>query len=57
MANFPDIDEEAIEMSRREQRLRRFKQVPIRFLLPNLITLAGSVQRHDRHPAWHRRPL
>lgn len=39
MANFPGIGEEAIDRSRREQRLRRFKQVPIRILVPNLITL------------------
>src|SRR5262249_51166895 len=37
MANFPGY--EAIDKSRREQRLRRFKQVPIRILVPNLITL------------------
>jgi CDP-diacylglycerol---serine O-phosphatidyltransferase len=39
MANFPGIGEEAIDKSRRDQRLRRFKQVPIRILVPNLITL------------------
>ena len=39
MASFPDLDEENFDRSRRAQRLRRFKQVPIRFLLPNLITL------------------
>ena len=39
MANFPGLEEEHIHKSRREQRLRRFKQVPIRILVPNLITL------------------
>jgi len=39
MANFPGVEEEAIGKSHREQRLRRFKQVPIRILVPNLITL------------------
>jgi len=39
MANFPGLEEEHIYKSRREQRLRRFKQVPIRILVPNLITL------------------
>jgi CDP-diacylglycerol--serine O-phosphatidyltransferase len=39
MAHFPGIGDDAIHMSRREQRLRRFKQVPIRILVPNLITL------------------
>jgi CDP-diacylglycerol--serine O-phosphatidyltransferase len=39
MANFPGIGDDAIDKSRREQRLRRFKQVPIRILVPNLITL------------------
>ena len=39
MASFPDLEDENIGKSRREQRLRRFKQVPIRFLVPNLITL------------------
>jgi CDP-diacylglycerol---serine O-phosphatidyltransferase len=39
MANFPGFGDEAIDKSHREQRLRRFKQVPIRILVPNLITL------------------
>ena len=39
MANFPGLEDEHIRKSRREQRLRRFKQVPIRILVPNLITL------------------
>lgn len=39
MANFPGLEDEHIHKSRREQRLRRFKQVPIRILVPNLITL------------------
>ena len=39
MANFPGLEDEHIDKSRREQRLRRFKQVPIRILVPNLITL------------------
>ena len=39
MAGFPDLEDENIGKSRREQRLRRFKQVPIRILVPNLITL------------------
>jgi CDP-diacylglycerol--serine O-phosphatidyltransferase len=39
MASFPGFEEEAIDKSHREQRLRRFKQVPVRVLVPNLITL------------------
>ncbi len=39
MTNFPGLEDEHIDRSRREQRLRRFKQVPIRILVPNLITL------------------
>lgn len=39
MASFPGLEDENIHKSRREQRLRRFKQVPIRILVPNLITL------------------
>ena len=39
MANFPGLEDEHIDKSRREQRLRRFKQVPIRILVPNLVTL------------------
>ncbi|MGE3871494.1 MAG: phosphatidylcholine/phosphatidylserine synthase [Parvibaculaceae bacterium] len=39
MATFPGVEDENIRKSRREQRLRRFKQVPIRILVPNLITL------------------
>ena len=39
MATFPGLENEHIDKSRREQRLRRFKQVPIRILVPNLVTL------------------
>jgi CDP-diacylglycerol--serine O-phosphatidyltransferase len=39
MATFPGLEDENIDKSHREQRLRRFKQVPIRILVPNLITL------------------
>jgi CDP-diacylglycerol--serine O-phosphatidyltransferase len=39
MTTFPGLESEKIDRSRREQRLRRFKQVPIRILVPNLITL------------------
>jgi CDP-diacylglycerol--serine O-phosphatidyltransferase len=39
MATFPGLEDEHINKSRREQRLRRFKQVPIRILVPNLVTL------------------
>jgi len=39
MAGFPGLEHEHIDRRRREQRLRRFKQVPIRILVPNLITL------------------
>src|SRR3954471_3021030 len=39
MATFPGLEREHIDKSRREQRLRRFKQVPIRILVPNLVTL------------------
>lgn len=39
MAEIPNPEDETIETSHREQRLRRFKQVPIRILVPNLITL------------------
>lgn len=39
MAEFPNVEDENIDKSHREQRLRRFKQVPIRILVPNLITL------------------
>jgi CDP-diacylglycerol---serine O-phosphatidyltransferase len=39
MADIPNPEDETIETSHREQRLRRFKQVPIRILVPNLITL------------------
>ena len=39
MADFPKVEDENIDKSHREQRLRRFKQVPIRILVPNLITL------------------
>src|SRR3954462_4383775 len=38
MADVPDFTED-IKARTREQRLRRFKQIPLRFLLPNLITL------------------
>ena len=38
MATLPDFGED-IKTRSREQRLRRFKQIPLRFLLPNLITL------------------
>lgn len=39
MADVPNPEDETIVTSHREQRLRRFKQVPIRILVPNLITL------------------
>lgn len=39
MADTPNPEGETIDKSFREQRLRRFKQVPIRILVPNLITL------------------
>jgi CDP-diacylglycerol--serine O-phosphatidyltransferase len=39
MPNLPELDEESFERTRRAQRLYRFKRVPVRFLLPNLITL------------------
>src|SRR5438309_4595323 len=39
MAAFRGLEDEHIDKSRREQRLRRFKQIPLRFLVPNLITL------------------
>jgi CDP-diacylglycerol--serine O-phosphatidyltransferase len=39
MATFPGLEDRHIDKSRREQRLRRFKQVPIRILVPNLVTL------------------
>lgn len=39
MATFPGLGDDDIRLRRREQRLRRFKQIPIRILLPNLITL------------------
>lgn len=39
MATFPGLEDEHIDKSHREQRLRRFKQVPIRILVPNLVTL------------------
>jgi CDP-diacylglycerol---serine O-phosphatidyltransferase len=39
MDQLPDLEEEKFDRFRRTQRLRRFKRVPIRFLLPNLITL------------------
>jgi CDP-diacylglycerol--serine O-phosphatidyltransferase len=39
MAAFRGLEDEHIDKSRREQRLRRFKQVPIRILVPNLVTL------------------
>jgi CDP-diacylglycerol---serine O-phosphatidyltransferase len=39
MATFPGLEDGHIDKSRREQRLRRFKQVPIRILVPNLVTL------------------
>jgi CDP-diacylglycerol---serine O-phosphatidyltransferase len=39
MVEFPKVEDENIGKSHREQRLRRFKQVPIRILVPNLITL------------------
>lgn len=39
MADFPNVEDENIGKSHREQRLHRFKQVPIRILVPNLITL------------------
>lgn len=39
MPTQPDLDEERFDSDTRRQRLRRFKQVPIRFLLPNFITL------------------
>jgi CDP-diacylglycerol--serine O-phosphatidyltransferase len=39
MAAFRGLEHEHIDKSRREQRLRRFKQVPIRILVPNLVTL------------------
>jgi CDP-diacylglycerol--serine O-phosphatidyltransferase len=39
MADTPPPEGETIDKSFREQRLRRFKQVPIRILVPNLITL------------------
>jgi CDP-diacylglycerol--serine O-phosphatidyltransferase len=39
MADIPNPEDETIETSHRERRLRRFKQVPIRILVPNLITL------------------
>ncbi|CAN5452222.1 phosphatidylcholine/phosphatidylserine synthase [soil metagenome] len=39
MTPFPGLGDDDIRMRRREQRRRRFKQIPIRFLLPNLITL------------------
>jgi len=39
MAGLPELDEENFERAGRAQRLHRFKQVPIRFLLPNFITL------------------
>jgi CDP-diacylglycerol--serine O-phosphatidyltransferase len=39
MATLPGLENEKIDKSHREQRLRRFKQVPIRILVPNLITL------------------
>jgi CDP-diacylglycerol--serine O-phosphatidyltransferase len=38
MQNLPDFSEDLKSRSR-EQRLRRFKQIPLRFLVPNLITL------------------
>ena len=37
MATLPDFDD--IKSRSREQRLRRFKQIPLRILVPNLITL------------------
>jgi CDP-diacylglycerol--serine O-phosphatidyltransferase len=39
MTPFPGLGDDDIRMRRREQRLRRFKQIPVRILLPNLITL------------------
>ena len=39
MAAFRGLEDEHIDKNRREQRLRRFKQVPIRILVPNLVTL------------------
>jgi CDP-diacylglycerol--serine O-phosphatidyltransferase len=39
MDQLPDLEEEKFDRFRRPQKLRRFKRVPIRFLLPNLITL------------------
>lgn len=39
MTTFPGSEGETIDKSQREQRLARFKQVPIRILVPNLITL------------------
>jgi CDP-diacylglycerol--serine O-phosphatidyltransferase len=39
MANLPGFDDIDPDASQREQRRYRFKQVPIRFLLPNLVTL------------------
>jgi CDP-diacylglycerol--serine O-phosphatidyltransferase len=39
MPTIRGFDEGTIRQRIREQRMRRFKQVPIRFLLPNLITL------------------
>jgi CDP-diacylglycerol--serine O-phosphatidyltransferase len=38
MSTLPDFSDDTKTRSR-EQRLRRFKQIPLRFLLPNLITL------------------
>jgi len=38
MSTLPDFSDD-IKTKSREQRLRRFKQIPLRFLLPNLITL------------------
>jgi CDP-diacylglycerol--serine O-phosphatidyltransferase len=38
MATLPDFRDD-LKARSREQRLRRFKQIPLRFLLPNLITL------------------
>jgi CDP-diacylglycerol--serine O-phosphatidyltransferase len=38
MQSLPDFGED-LKLRSREQRLRRFKQIPLRFLAPNLITL------------------
>ena len=38
MPTLPDFGED-IKARSREQRLRRFKQIPLRILVPNLITL------------------